>query len=215
MTPNVSMPIILKSMLVALWLSVFPGAATQSHAAAFVVEIEALIDGRDQLIIQGNTLQWHHLRFAAVGRHDGRHDGRNKPTVISTQLNGVTIMDGVEWIPQWSAPPPDRINSEEFSSIFTDLAPGLPLAELSLQLIEIESRGATTMVELPTAANGFSTVIDFNDNSLGALEIYIARLEFDFVTEANEPGVVAVLGLGFLGLAFSRRKRRGSAPLPG
>ena len=56
MTPNVSMPIILKSMLVALWLSVFPGAATQSHAAAFVVEIEALIDGRDQLIIQGNTL---------------------------------------------------------------------------------------------------------------------------------------------------------------
>ena len=211
MTPNVSMPIILKSMLVALWLSVFPGAATQSHAAAFVVEIEALIDGRDQLIIQGNTLQWHHFRFAAVGRHDGR----NKPTVISTQLNGVTIMDGVEWIPQWSAPPPDRINSEGFSSIFTDLAPGLPLAELSLQLIEIESRGATTMVELPTAANGFSTVIDFNDNSLGALEIYIAPLEFDFVTEANEPGVVAVLGLGFLGLAFSRRKRRGSAPLPG
>jgi hypothetical protein len=68
MTPNVSMPIILKSMLVALWLSVFPGAATQSHAAAFVVEIEALIDGRDQLIIQGNTLQWHHLRSAAVGR---------------------------------------------------------------------------------------------------------------------------------------------------
>jgi hypothetical protein len=174
MTPNVSMPIILKSMLVALWLSVFPSAATQSHAAAFVVEIEALIDGRDQLIIQGNTLQWHHLRFAAVGRHDGRHDGRNKPTVVSTQLNGVTIMDGVEWIPQWSAPPPDRINSGEFSSIFTDLAPGLPLAELSLQLIEIESRGATTMVELPTAANGFSTVIDFNDNSLGALEIYIA-----------------------------------------
>ena len=110
MTPNVSIPIILKSMLVALWLSVFPGAATQSHAAAFVVEIEALIDGRDQLIIQGNTLQWHHLRFAAVGRHDGR----NEPTVISTQLNGVTIMDGVEWIPQWSAPPPDRINSEEF-----------------------------------------------------------------------------------------------------
>lgn len=100
-------------------------------------------------------------------------------------------------------------------AIFTDLAPGLSLAELSLQLIEIESRVATTIVELPTAANGFSTVIDFNDNSLGASEIYIPRLEFDFVTEANEPGVVAVLGLGFLGLTFSRRKRRGSAPLPG
>ena len=59
-------------------------------------------------------------------------------------------------------------------AIFTDLAPGLSLAELSLQLIEIESRDATTIVERPTAANGFSTVIDFNDNSLGALEIYIA-----------------------------------------
>ena len=56
MTPNVSMPIILKSMLVALWLSILPGASTQSHAATFVVEIEALIDGCDQLIIQGNTL---------------------------------------------------------------------------------------------------------------------------------------------------------------
>ena len=36
------------------------------------LEISALIDGRDQLIIQGDTLQWHHFDFAAVGRHLGK-----------------------------------------------------------------------------------------------------------------------------------------------
>lgn len=202
MTLNVRTPIILKSLLVALSLSIFPGTAHQSHAAAYVVEIQALIDGRDQLIIQGNTLQWHHLDFAAVGRHDGR----NEPTVISTQLNGITIMDNVEWIPQWSAPPPNRINAEEFSSIFAGLAPGLPLAELSVQLIEIESRNATTIVELPTASNGFATVIEFDDNPFGASDFYTARLEFDIVTEAPAPGVTGLLALGLIGLALARWK---------
>ena len=150
MTPNLSMPIILKPMLVALWLSVFPGAATQSHAAAFVVENEALIDGRNQLIFQGTTLQWHHLRFAAVGRHDGR----NEPTVISTQLNGVTIMDSVEWIPQWSAPPPDRINSEELMRSSLTSRPGCPLqssAFSSLKSKVVVQQQLQNSQPLPTA----------------------------------------------------------------
>jgi hypothetical protein len=181
------------------WLSLSPVSA---HAAAFVLEIEALIDGRDQLIVQGNTLQWHHFDFSAVGRHQGQ----NLPTIISTQLNGVTLMDRVEWIPDWSAPPPNGIVPEEFSSVFNGLTPALPFAELSVQLIEIESRNSTTIVELPTAANGFSTIIEFNDNPAGSSEIYIARLEFDIVTEAPEPGAVALFGIGLLGIGLIRRK---------
>lgn len=43
----------LSAFLAFDWLSLSPFSA---HAAAFVVEIEALIDGRDQLIVQGDTL---------------------------------------------------------------------------------------------------------------------------------------------------------------
>ena len=189
----------LSAFIAFAWLALSPISA---HAAAFVVEIEALIDGRDQLIVQGNTLQWHHFDFAAVGRHQGQ----NLPTIISTQLNGVTLMDRVEWVPDWSAPPPDPIRFEEFSSVFSGLTPALPFAELSVQLIEVESRNSTTIVELPTAANGFSTIIEFNDNPAGSSEIYIARLEFDIVTEAPEPGAVALFGIGLLGIGLIRRK---------
>ena len=44
------------------------------------IEIQAHIDGEDILIIDDNTLRWHHLTFAAVGRHEGG----NQPTTIST-----------------------------------------------------------------------------------------------------------------------------------
>ena len=79
----------LSAFLAFAWLSLSPFSA---HAAAFVVEIESLIDGRDQLIVQGDTLQWHHFDFSAVRRHLGQ----NVSTIVSTQLNGVTLMDRVE-----------------------------------------------------------------------------------------------------------------------
>ena len=75
-----------------------------------------------------------------------------------------------------------------------------------MQLIEVESRNSTTIVELPTAANGFSTIIEFNDKPIGSSEIYIARLEFDIVPEAPEPGAVALFGIGLLGIGLIRRK---------
>jgi len=75
-----------------------------------------------------------------------------------------------------------------------------------VQLIEVESRNSTTIVELPTAARGFSTIIEFNDNPIGSSEIYIARLEFDIVTEAPEPGAVALFGIGLLDIGLIRRK---------
>lgn len=195
---------LLSMFLTIFWLSLSP---INAHAAAIVLEIEALIDGRDQLIIQGNTLQWHHFDFAAVGRHSGQ----NLPTVISATQNGVTLMDRVEWVPTWSAPPPDRIAREEFSSVFTGLVPALPLEELTVQLIEVQSRNSTSIIELPTASNGFSTVVEFNDNPLGGSEIYIARLEFDIVTEAPEPGTIALFSLGLIGIGLARRNKSRSS----
>ena len=55
----------------ALILAIFGAAAAEARAEIITLEVQALIDGIDQLIIQGNTLQWHHLDFAAVGRWGG------------------------------------------------------------------------------------------------------------------------------------------------
>ena len=101
---------------------------------------------------------------------------------------------------------PTGLFPRNFHPFSRTLTPALPFAELSVQLIEIESRISTTIVELPTAANGFSTIIEFNDNPAGSSEIYIARLEFDIVTEAPEPGAVALFGIGLLGIGLIRRK---------
>ncbi|WP_143301662.1 hypothetical protein, partial [Candidatus Entotheonella palauensis] len=70
------------------------------------IEVTALIDGRDQLIIEGNTMQWHHFDFAAVGRHQGG----NAPTIIApvSQL-------GAAWFPEWSEPPPSEVRFEDWS----------------------------------------------------------------------------------------------------
>ncbi|MBI5376838.1 MAG: hypothetical protein HZA77_15495 [Candidatus Schekmanbacteria bacterium] len=37
----------------------------ESPPPDYIINIKAYIDGRDQLIIQDGTLQWHHLKFAA------------------------------------------------------------------------------------------------------------------------------------------------------
>jgi hypothetical protein len=63
------------------------GSAT---ADELTLEVRALIDGRERLIIQGDTLQWHHFDWAAVGRHADL----NEPTVITTRLNGIVLMEG-------------------------------------------------------------------------------------------------------------------------
>src|SRR5438309_2122593 len=59
-------------------------APTQPDKA---IRVRAYIDGRSRLRLQGNTVQWLHLEWAAPGKHGGL----NKPTVIN----------GKEWFPEW------------------------------------------------------------------------------------------------------------------
>jgi hypothetical protein len=51
--------------------------------------VEALVDGRDELFIPGNTLQWKHFDYSAVGRHGDR----DEPTIITTAEGHNTIID--------------------------------------------------------------------------------------------------------------------------
>src|SRR5688572_7665770 len=104
----------------ALELSAWSACA---FAATITLDIEARIDTLDRLVIRDGTLQWDHP--FAFGSAVGRHGGNNWPTVISTSIDGVPVMDRVEWFPEWSAPPPNEILAPERSSIFSGLMPAV------------------------------------------------------------------------------------------
>jgi hypothetical protein len=143
-------------------------------AGIVTLDVSAYIDGRDQLIIQGNTLQWDHFDFAAPGRLDGV----NEPTIITTTLNGVTQMNGVDWIPIWPLPPPDPIRFPTLSSVFTGLTPSIPdTTDVTLKVIN--ARDSMTIAQLPTASNNFTTLLEFNDDPSAGAAWYEGLLTFD------------------------------------
>jgi len=136
------------------------------------IRIEALIDGRSRMILRGNTVQWHHLDFAAPGRH--------------VPMNEPTVVNGVAWLPTW----PDRPDAENrgcncFSDVFSDLQPPLPQSDMTIHLRTIQGRSAARIIQFPTSNNDFTLVIEFNDNPFGGTDVYIAEIDFIGNTEGN------------------------------
>ncbi|MBM4090607.1 MAG: hypothetical protein FJ276_14475 [Planctomycetes bacterium] len=166
-------------------------------------DFEAYIDGRDLLIIHDNTLQWHHLTFAAVGRHEGR----NEPTIISSSLNGVSQMDKVNWTPEWPEPPPAEIRYETWSSVFADMVPPLPDCDMVVDLRITSVRGSLSIHQYPTISNKFTLILDFNDTSKYAAAWYKGGVDIEYVV-VPEPSTATIWSM-LMGLAllYSARKR--------
>ena len=155
-------------------VSTFPPPPPPPPPTNASIEISALIDGRDQLIIRDGTLQWEHFDNAAVGRHMGQ----NIPTTITTTVDGQVVLDHLEWTPQWSVPPPDDMRRREHSSIFTGLLPEFPELEQTVQLAPLQVRRDASIVQQPSEANDYTLVVEFNDNSAGSSEMYTLRLDY-------------------------------------
>jgi hypothetical protein len=128
-----------------------------------IIDIQAHIDGRDQLILKGDTIQWHHFDFSAVGRHIGS----NAPTIV----NGIQGTSH-EWLPIWPSPPPDEIRFEAFSSVHQGVVPSIPTDGLPWQLEKVFGRGDVSIIEQPTLANDFTLIVEFNDNRIGGSRFY-------------------------------------------
>jgi hypothetical protein len=170
------------------------------QAQESTLNVRALIDGRDQLIIRSNTLEWHHFDFAAVGRHEGR----NEPTILTTTSNGVTVMDHYNWIPDWPEPPPAEIRYEAFSSVFTNLNPPAPASAEPVTLEIIQARSSLSIVQQPSAANDFTTLLQFDDNNGGGSDWYEGRLTFSGFTSppiAGDNNLIGVADVGNFTLA--------------
>jgi hypothetical protein len=123
------------------------------HAGSYI-RIGASVDGRDRLIIQGETLQWHHFDFAAVGRAGGG----NIPTIIEAPGGAGA------WVPTWPLPPPNEIRFEAFSSVFHGLSPALPAEPSHWHATKWFGRGEVRIVEQPSAANTFKLIVEFDDD---------------------------------------------------
>ena len=136
------------------------------------LRVEALIDGRSHMILRGNTVQWHHLDFAAPGRHVFR----NEPTVVN----------GMAWLPLW----PDGPDAENrfcncVSDVFSDLQPPLPHSDMTIHLRTIQGRSTARIIQFPTSNNNFTLIIEFNDNPFGGPDVYIAEIDFIGSTGGN------------------------------
>ncbi|MFH1338997.1 MAG: thrombospondin type 3 repeat-containing protein [Candidatus Omnitrophota bacterium] len=121
------------------------------------IRIRALIDGRSQLVIKDNTIKWHHLDYAAPGRHLGA----DEPTYIN----------GIPWMP-WPEPGDFYNCGGCYSSVFEDLSPPLPERDVTVELNIIESRWETRIVQYPSPDNDYTLIIEFDDNPLGGDDWY-------------------------------------------
>jgi hypothetical protein len=147
----------------ALWLIPFTG--TWARTGTETIRVEALIDGRSHLILRANTAQWYHLDWAAPGRHQFR----NEPTIIN----------GVEWFPEWpDIPTPENRNCYCYSDIYDCVVPPLPLGEVPITLRRIQSRHITTITQFPNGSNDYTLIIEFNDNFPPSSDWYIIEIDF-------------------------------------
>jgi hypothetical protein len=182
------MKLSLRCVIAFLAICMFPFAGFAGETT-ITLDVKAYIDGRDQLIIKGGTLQWHHFDYAAVGRLFGV----NEPTIISTTLNGTPVLTNFDWIPNWPFPPPNEIRFPCFSSTFYGLNPSLPDdTSMTVTLTVIQARGTITIVQSPSASNGETLIVDFNDDPISEAAWYEALLTIETSATDVTPPVVSL-----------------------
>jgi hypothetical protein len=134
--------------------------ALAPRTGTITYRVKAFIDSRDDLVIQGGSLKWHHLDGAAPGLWNGHND----PTTLWSTLNGTTVMDGVAWTPVWPNPYPDENRFETDSSVFTSLAPALPGIAMTAVISATDGPMPVTITQAPTAANEYTLIVHFQDD---------------------------------------------------
>ena len=127
--------------------------------------------------------------------------GVPEPTYLTT-----THMGTVEWQPTWPAETKhDEEDNDVFSSLFSDL--NLPIAAMAQTVgLSVDAgRNSVSILENPSASNGYALIVDFNDYEGGA-DLYTVQLNY---TPVPLPPSALLLGSGLLGLLAVRGRCRG------
>jgi hypothetical protein len=143
--------------------SVQPMTATKTVS----LRIQAYIDGKSTLVLQGKGIHWYHLDFSAPGREGYV----NNPTIIKTS-------QWVDWYPQW----PDGFGYEVrdchcSSSSYTAI-PALAKQVQTVSLKVTNARGTVKILKQPTAANKYLFVVEFNDDPQDGADWYDITLKY-------------------------------------
>ncbi len=139
--------------------------AESNAASTMILDIQAFIDGRDQMVIQGSTLNWYHYDWQAPGKWNGN----NYPVTINLSLDGAPVSTN-----EWYEP---QASSSTVPAVFTGLSPAVPATE-DVTLTAVEARDGLSMVQAPNAGNDYTTVIEFNDNQSSGAAWYKAKLTY-------------------------------------
>jgi hypothetical protein len=175
-------------------------------ASAYTYTFRAYIDGESELIIAGNTVQWHNLQWDVPGitSEDGEDEDSNYPTTITTADMGAE-----DWFPEW----PTGTFGEQYSTVFNGLNRPLPDGVQIDSLVVTEQRdpddpagqGSVSIMQLPLSGNNYTLIINFDDADPAGAAWYTVELNTSAVPL---PGAVWLLGSGLLGLVGLRRKNR-------
>ncbi|MHC4476097.1 MAG: hypothetical protein ACYTEL_10655 [Planctomycetota bacterium] len=147
-------------------LYVVPKEGSDLERVMTKINIRAYVDGVSKLVFKDDTVYWHHLKWAAPGRHDGN----NYPTYIND----------IEWVPQWQQP--QRLwqvmtsgrsyAAEAHSEPLTDLAFSLPGGPVEVQIEPVQARGRVFVGQLPCRQNDHELVVVFDDGPIAGPEWY-------------------------------------------
>jgi hypothetical protein len=126
----------------------------------FTIHIKAYIDGVSNLIFKDNTVYWHHLKWAAPGRHEGN--------------NYATYINDIEWIPEWLKVTDPEYRGERKSEVLADLPFSLPKQPVDVHIELDQTRGPVSLAQSPSYENDYELVVTFDDDRVGAAGWYEA-----------------------------------------
>jgi S-layer homology domain len=160
----------METRVVVLLVVAILGFGLVAQAGTITYDVAAYVDTKDLLIIQGNTIQWHHLEGAAVGRWNGG----DEPTVIASDVNGTPVMQATDWTPTWPNPVPDENREECDSSVFVGLVPALMAGGVTATVDDIDTRTASTVEQQPDESNDYTLIVSLTDYAPGAYWCHVA-----------------------------------------
>ncbi len=168
-----------------------------STGSAATLNVQALIDGRSQLHIQGGDVYWQHYDYDAPGWRTDHYD--------------PTTLNGDDWYP-WPDSAGGNTNCNGcVSPTHAVLTPPLAASSTPVQLSIVTARQSVTIVQQPSEANGYEAVIEFNDNAYGGSDWYEVDITYDArvaVPTLSQWGMILLASmLAGAGLWFARKRR--------
>ena len=163
------------SIAIALLLLMSQAASAQAPERRKLqnLTVTAFVDGRDFFYLTPRKAHWHHLDYCVVGRYVG-----DWPTGLLMDRQAPNTQY-LSWIPSW--PCSDRCCSGERvnCSPFALTLPLPPQYQLeSIEELQAPDGGSVKVHQYPSPDNGYTTIIDFDDDPLGGPHWYQVLLTF-------------------------------------